>query len=268
MTERAPDLAGPILGWRVWRIAVDGELVSAYTPAGWPAGRRSWPAATSTRASTRRRRSTASAASTPATTRNAALFYAHRSGSAVVGRTKLWGRVVEHEAGWRAERAYPEAVYVPREQFDEAADDVAAHLAHRYGVPVYVVDELRSVLLDPDRRAGRAARHPDAARCRSGSPAACGRSRSRSSATARPPRAGRGRAARAAVRPGRAPAPAVRPAALTARSSGSGAGTGSSTGSTTITRCGSPISTRRCYHRAPAPSGALPTLLSRGRSTN
>ena len=36
MTERAPDLAVPIIGWRVWRIAIDGELVSAYTPAGWP----------------------------------------------------------------------------------------------------------------------------------------------------------------------------------------------------------------------------------------
>src|SRR5262249_12673212 len=81
---------------------------------------------------------------------NAALFYAHRSGSAVVGRTKLWGRVVEHEAGWRAERSYPDAVYVPREQFHEAADDVAAHLAHRSGVPVSVVDELRSVLREPD----------------------------------------------------------------------------------------------------------------------
>jgi hypothetical protein len=81
---------------------------------------------------------------------NAALFYAHRSGSAVVGRTKLWGRVVEHEAGWRAERSYPEAIYVPREQFHETAGDVAAHLAHRYLVPVHVVDELRSVLRDPD----------------------------------------------------------------------------------------------------------------------
>jgi hypothetical protein len=58
--------------------------------------------------------------------------------------------VVEHEAGWRAERSYPEAIYVPREQFHEAADDVAAHLAHRYGVPVYVIDELRSVLRDAD----------------------------------------------------------------------------------------------------------------------
>src|SRR4051794_26828540 len=150
MTERAPDLAGPILGWRVWRIAVDGELVSAYTPAGWPGrapivarcyehpGRHEAPFEQCV------------CGIYACDDANAALFYAHRSGSAVVGRTKLWGRVVEHEAGWRAEQAYPESVYVPREHFAEAADDVAAHLARRCGVPVRVVAELRSVLLDPD----------------------------------------------------------------------------------------------------------------------
>ena len=155
MTERAPDLAGPIVGWRVWRIAVDGELVSAYTPAGWP----------SRAPIVARCYERPGAHEAPAEhcvcgvyacdDAHAALFYAHRSGSAVVGRTRLWGRVVEHEAGWRAERAYPDAIYVPREQFHDAADGVAAHLAHRYGVPVYVVDELRSVLRDPDLAAVR-----------------------------------------------------------------------------------------------------------------
>jgi hypothetical protein len=149
MTERAPDLAGPILGWRVWRIAVDGELVSAYTPAGWPArapivarcyehpGQHEAPDEQCV------------CGVYACDDANAALFYAHRSGSAVVGRTKLWGRVVEHEAGWRAERSYPESVYVPREQFEETADDVAAHLSRRYGVAVHVVEELRSVLAAP-----------------------------------------------------------------------------------------------------------------------
>ncbi len=149
MAERAPDLAGPILGWRVWRIAVDGELVSAYTPAGWPArapivarcyehpGQHEAP------------EEQCVCGVYACDDANAALFYAHRSGSAVVGRTKLWGRVVEHEAGWRAERSYPESVYVPREHFEETADDVAAHLAHRYGVAVHVVEELRTVVAAP-----------------------------------------------------------------------------------------------------------------------
>ena len=149
MTERAPDLAGPILGWRVWRIAVDGELVSAYTPAGWPArapivarcyehpGQHEAPDEQCV------------CGVYACDDANAALFYAHRSGSAVVGRTKLWGRVVEHEAGWRAERSYAESVYVPREHFEETTEDVAAHLAHRYGVAVHVVEELRSVIALP-----------------------------------------------------------------------------------------------------------------------
>ena len=195
---------------------------------------------------------------------NAALFYAHRSGSAVVGRTKLWGRVVEHEAGWRAERAYPESVYVPREHFEEAADDVAAHLARRYGVPVHVVDELRSVLLDPDSAPTRRA----TSRCRALPEWVARRVRPQPLARARPEAA-----ARPAVEPPRRRQAGTGSCAGSSAggadggSSGSGAGTGSSTGSTTITRCGSPISTRRCYHRAPAPSGALPTLFSRGRST-
>ncbi len=149
MTERAPDLAGPILGWRVWRIAVDGELVSAYTPAGWPA-RAPIVARCYEHPGQHEAPDEQCACGVYACDdANAALFYAHRSGSAVVGRTKLWGRVVEHEAGWRAERSYPESVYVPREHFEETADDVAAHLARRYGVPVYVVEELRSVIASP-----------------------------------------------------------------------------------------------------------------------
>jgi hypothetical protein len=157
MTEHAPDLAEPIVGWRVWRIAVDGELVSAYTPAGWPA-RAPIVARCYEHPGEHEAPDEQCVCGVYACDEaGAALFYAHRSGSAVVGRTKLWGRVVEHEAGWRAERSYPQAVYVPREHFAETAEDVAAHLAHRYGVAVHVVDELRSVLLvaDPEPVAPR-----------------------------------------------------------------------------------------------------------------
>jgi hypothetical protein len=153
MTERAPDLAGPIIGWRVWRIAVDGELVSAYTPAGWP-GRAPIVARCYERPGAHDAPDEQCVCGVYACEEaNAALFYAHRSGSAVVGRTRLWGRVVEHEAGWRAERSYPDAIYVPREHFDGSAETVAAHLAHRYGVPVHVVDELRSVIAQPEHSA-------------------------------------------------------------------------------------------------------------------
>jgi hypothetical protein len=145
MRDRAPDVAGFLTGWRVWRMSVDGELVSAYSPAAWPA--RSPIVATCYE--------TGDAHAAPdewcacgvygCEEPGAALFYAHRSGSPVVGTARLWGRVVEHEAGWRAEKGYPDRLFVPRDVFDRHAGDVAAHLSFRYGVPAHVIDELHYV---------------------------------------------------------------------------------------------------------------------------
>jgi hypothetical protein len=145
MGDAAPDLAGYLTGWRVWRIAVDGELVSAYSPAGWPS--RAPIVATCYESQ--------EAHAAPdewcmcgvygCEEPGAALFYAHRSGSPVVGTARMWGNVVEHDAGWRAEKAYPDRLYVPREVFAEHAEQVAAHLAFRYGVPALVIDELHYV---------------------------------------------------------------------------------------------------------------------------
>jgi hypothetical protein len=54
----------------------------------------------------------------------------------VIGQVSLWGRVVEHERGYRAELAYPYALLLSPEQ-----QRFAAPLAARYGV---------DVLVDPD----------------------------------------------------------------------------------------------------------------------
>jgi hypothetical protein len=48
-----------------------------------------------------------------------------------VGRVALWGRVVEHEEGYRAQRAYPQMLYVL------GPAGTAARLASRYGVEAY-----------------------------------------------------------------------------------------------------------------------------------
>ena len=45
-----------------------------------------------------------------------------------VGRVLLWGRVVEHERGYRAEAAYPADAVAPD-------PETAAALERRYGVP-------------------------------------------------------------------------------------------------------------------------------------
>lgn len=59
----------------------------------------------------------------------------------VIGLVALWGRVLECERGWRAERAYPARIYVPLCEEDgrglERAEDLAHSLA-AYGVPVEI----------------------------------------------------------------------------------------------------------------------------------
>jgi hypothetical protein len=40
----------------------------------------------------------------------------------VLGRVQLWGRVIEHEGGWRAERARPLEVWLPPELDGALAD--------------------------------------------------------------------------------------------------------------------------------------------------
>ena len=214
---------------------------------------------------TRRRRSTASAASTPATTRNAALFYAHRSGSAVVGRTKLWGRVVEHEAGWRAERAYPEcdlraARALPRTRPTTSRPTSRVATACRC---TWSTSSGACCATRIWRRSRRAT-----SRCRALPEWIARRVRPQPLAEAR-------EAAAAGAEP--APPPSggdgflrrlVPRAALRARSSGSGAG------HRILDRLDDDHTLRLAdlhapmLHRAPAPSGPLPTLLTRGRSTN
>jgi len=49
----------------------------------------------------------------------------------VVGQVSIWGRVVEHERGYRGELAYPYALLLSPEQ-----ERLAAPLAARYGVDV------------------------------------------------------------------------------------------------------------------------------------
>lgn len=48
-----------------------------------------------------------------------------------VGTVKLWGRIIEHEWGFRAQYAYPKTLYVPRDRHGR----IAAELAEAYRVP-------------------------------------------------------------------------------------------------------------------------------------
>jgi hypothetical protein len=171
VTPTAPDILGPVVGWRAW-LVVD-------TPAGArlhsTVRAQHWPTGTALRATCRpphrllaRRRPPHAAPLEQCTCGLYAVSgppaalavldpYArlgwhvrHR----VVGQVNLWGRVVECTGGWRAEFGYPAGILVPRRQLHGAAvahldrivDDLAA-----YGVPVDVLDagsrsEIRTAL--------------------------------------------------------------------------------------------------------------------------
>ncbi len=59
----------------------------------------------------------------------------------VWGEVSLWGRVIEHDLGYRAEFAYPRTIVVPATMPNAAA--IAKKLARAYGIEVCLEDGLR-----------------------------------------------------------------------------------------------------------------------------
>jgi hypothetical protein len=112
----------PIVGWRAWHLRRTAEgpaLVAATT------GRGTWPARRAFDARCRPNRRSVAGAPDPSPHRSPVLgctcgIYASDTlGSLIVpgrpfppvpvlGTVSLWGRVIEHRAGWRAEFAYPD----------------------------------------------------------------------------------------------------------------------------------------------------------------
>jgi hypothetical protein len=166
--SRPPDFAAACVGWRVWDVvALDGghRLCSLNFWTIWLPRRET--VAVCRRALVELDRAGVPGHDAPAlrctcglyATRTAADVLAYASQfplrrdalHRVVGRVRLWGTVVEADAGWRAERAYPAALFVPTGQGGRIprpgrlprprvplaglADGLAA-----YGVPVEVVD--------------------------------------------------------------------------------------------------------------------------------
>jgi hypothetical protein len=157
-----PDAVEPVVGWRCWRVA-DGSdglvLMSAHHPMRWAPG---WAAEASCSAPH----------AVPHENCSCGIYAARDPGRAVaylpphlkatlrarqpeilgydvvmaLGRVDLWGKVVEAEWGWRAERGYPRELFLPAgvrhyrrspsrvAVLDAAA--VSAALAELYGVPV------------------------------------------------------------------------------------------------------------------------------------
>jgi hypothetical protein len=164
MNDVVPDSIDPVAAWRVWDVVqLDGalRLCSLAFWSIWLPGceatatcRRGWvenPGALAPHAAPAER-CTCGIYGTRAVSHT--LAYSRSVGRRadtvhrVVGRVSLWGRVVEAEAGWRAARAYPAALYVPAAQRKRwsrvvrpalPVEQIARELRD-YGVPVELVD--------------------------------------------------------------------------------------------------------------------------------
>jgi hypothetical protein len=159
--DRAPDFVEPIVGWRLWLVVADGGylwLESMLYPIRWSPRR-----ALDARCVPHRRcyfcnpREVEMFPTHPAPDEECQCgIYAARSPETlapyldsallgrmaverVLGRVRLWGKVIAAERGWRGEHAYPDAIYVPNrltpKQELHKAVEVAGGLRD-YGVPV------------------------------------------------------------------------------------------------------------------------------------
>jgi hypothetical protein len=126
----APDYADALIGWRVWcvvRFGTELRLASVIQDEVWPVETELVARCRAHEPPSNRLllgRPTEHVA--PATDCTCGIYAARQPAGVwtylrgrdepytvarVLGRALLWGRVVEHEDGWRAERAYPLDVY-------------------------------------------------------------------------------------------------------------------------------------------------------------
>jgi hypothetical protein len=160
-TDAAPDYAEPIVGWRAWDVVDDfgGPLLrSLFFPATWPK-LRSLQAECKRRPLLARLRRGRQPHAAPLARCECGIYacdlelaasyleeppsFDDRLLQRVAGQVALWGDVVECERGWRAEKAYPAAIFVStcplgRRASRRAPRELASQL-ERYGVPVHLV---------------------------------------------------------------------------------------------------------------------------------
>jgi hypothetical protein len=157
----APDFAEPLVGWRLWLVVADGGylwLESVLYATRWSARRALAAVCVTHRRCILCDRAKAEASVShhaPAEDCECGIYAAMRPDTLapyldstypgrtaverVLGRVRLWGKVIECEHGWRAEHAYPERIYVPTRLNPTQAVDKAQAIAaglRDYGVPV------------------------------------------------------------------------------------------------------------------------------------
>lgn len=126
----------PIIAYRCWSLSPINLLSSAATPS------MSWPRLNPMHAVCLAQSSVFEHHEAPAEDHScgiyamktvAALAKTFHYGPSVIGRVALWGEVIEHEDGYRAEYAYPQVFFYDTGRFPE---DRARKLAAEYGCEV------------------------------------------------------------------------------------------------------------------------------------
>lgn len=151
----APDFAGPLLGWRVWLTSVEAgrwRLASVVHKCVWPTGAELVADCLTTagrgvhdHVAPREmcRCGIYGARDTETLLTYIGYPYMPDMRLRAVGLVELWGKVVQHEVGWRASHAYPLAIWLPvvTRGGDPPGEweQVAADLTD-YGRPVEVVE--------------------------------------------------------------------------------------------------------------------------------
>lgn len=168
MTAASPDYAGPLTGWRVWLVTRKTDephrLASVVTQCVWPAGGKliahCMPCSVvsdSHPAPERACRCGIYAARGVEALRG---YLGHPHGCGMypraIGLVALWGNVIEHEFGWRAQFAYPLKLWLPGldplERPLPGWSAMALDLAD-YGVPIEPIDAGGEAALLPLLRA-------------------------------------------------------------------------------------------------------------------
>lgn len=165
--SETPDLVDPIVGWRCWEVGYDGHLIALNAGGGHTSS--VWEPRNAKRAVCNRHSNGLYFGEAPKPTHThgpydgcSCGFYAAKllakaqwpSANYAYGRVAMWGKVIEHEGGYRAEYAYPvEVILVAKSGrksngsggifeiaswSDEMAENIRLRMGTMYGIPVSI----------------------------------------------------------------------------------------------------------------------------------
>jgi preprotein translocase subunit YajC len=154
-----PDYISPVIAWRVWQLTEGGigSLNSQVWLPGKPLAARCTapgPGGPPLRARSRRH----GAAEVPAFECTCGVYAARNSSwlrrmeydrYGIHGEVYLWGRVVEHESGWRAQFAYPKSLFLSGDRLPATLASVKARLESliTYRADIFVAGREGNILL-------------------------------------------------------------------------------------------------------------------------